>query len=141
MAGYIGKIEQFDENKSNWESYQERIDVLFTVNNIEEEAKKVPLLLSWLGAEAYTTLRNLLAPDKPATQTYKKLKDTLTAHYAPKPLVIAERFRFYNRDQSETESVNVYVAELHRFASTCDFNAFLGEALRDRFACGLHANN
>ena len=141
MAGFIGKIEQFDENKSNWESYQERIDVLFTVNNIEEEAKKVPLLLSWLGAEAYTTLRNLLAPDKPATQTYKKLTDTLTAHYAPKPLVIAERFRFYNRDQSETESVNVYVAELRRLASTCDFNAFLGEALRDRFVCGLHANN
>ena len=56
--------------------------MLFTVNNITEEAKKVPLLLSWLGAEAYTTLRNLLAPDKPATQTYKKLTDTLTAHYA-----------------------------------------------------------
>ena len=87
MAGFFGKIEQFDENKSDWESYLERFDVLFTVNKIEDDETKAQLLISWLGPDAYTTLRNLLAPDKPAKQTDSAL-------LCPKPLVIAERFRF-----------------------------------------------
>ena len=94
-------------------------------------------MLSYLGPAAYTTLRNLLAPDKLAEQTYKKLVDTLNEHYAPKPLVISERFRFYKRDMGEQESITAYMAELRRLASTCNFGAFLEEALRDRLVCGL----
>ena len=137
MAKLIGKIETFDEKSSNWETYHERLELIFTVNSIKEDAQKVPLMLSYLGPAAYTTLRNLLAPDKLAEQTYKKLVDTLNEHYAPKPLVIAERFRFYKRDMGEQESITAYMAELRRLASTCDFGAFLEEALRDRLVCGL----
>ena len=37
----------------------------------------------------------------------------------------------------EQESITAYMAELRRLASTCDFGAFLEEALRDRLVCGL----
>ena len=137
MAKLIGKIENFDEKSSNWETYHERLELIFTVNSIEEDDQKVPLMLTHLGPGAYDTLRNLLAPAKLAEQTYKKLVETLNDHYAPKPLVIAERFRFYKRDMGEQESITAYMAELRRLASTCDFGAFLEEALRDRLVCGL----
>ena len=88
--------------------------------------------------EIYTQLlRDLLAPDKPDTRTFEELSDALTAHFEPKPLVIAERFYFYNRNQKPTESVAEYVAELRRFATHCGFGDGLNDALRDRLVCGL----
>ena len=38
-------------------------------------------------------------------------KTLLNDHLSPKPIVIAERFRFHKRDQKEGESITVYVAE------------------------------
>ena len=61
--------------------------------------------------------------------------------YTPKKLVIAERYRFHNCVQKEGESVSEFVANLKRLASTCNFGAYLNEALRDRFVCGLRSAN
>ena len=34
MAGYIGKIQTFDENIENWTGYTERLEQYFEVNEI-----------------------------------------------------------------------------------------------------------
>ncbi len=64
---------------------------------------------------------------------------TLNTHYEPKPLVIAERFYFHQRNQGASESVVEYVAELRRLATHCEFGTFLSDALRDRLVCGLRS--
>ena len=51
--------------------------------------------------------------------------------------VIAERFRFHKRNQGEEETVAQYVAVLKRLSEYCEFGAYLEDALRDRFVCGL----
>ena len=61
-------------------------------------------------------------------------------HYDPKPLVIAERFQFYQRNQTESESVAEYVADLRCLTIRCEFKNFLTEALRDKFVCGIRSN-
>ena len=61
-------------------------------NDVEDE-KKVAVLLSLMGAKTYNLLRNLTIPDKPNKQNV----DLLKCHLNPKPLVIAERFRFHKR--------------------------------------------
>jgi len=48
-----------------------------------------------------------------------------------------EIFSFYKCNQLPTETVAEYLAELRRLA-TCEFAAFLNEALCDRFVCGLN---
>jgi hypothetical protein len=53
MAGYIGKIQTFDENIENWTSYTERLEQYFEVNEIANE-KRVPALLSLIGGKTYT---------------------------------------------------------------------------------------
>ena len=72
MAGYIGKIEPFDEGIEKWSSYQERLEEYFAVNDIAND-KKVSALLTLLGGETYSLLRNLTAPDKPSTKNYEDL--------------------------------------------------------------------
>ena len=132
----IGKIESFDETKENWETYVERVEQFFLANDIDDD-HKVPTLLSLIGGKTYTLLRDLLAPETPATKSFQQIVTTLQEHLSPKPLEIAERFRFYEKNQQEGESILSYVAELRKLATHCNFGGNLNEALRDRVVCGL----
>ena len=55
----------------------------------------------------------------------------------PKPIVIAERFKFHKAEQEESDSVRHYLVKLQKLAETCEFGEYLEVAIRDRFACGL----
>ena len=68
----------------------------------------------------------------------EQLKTALRAHRKPKPLTIAERFKFHKRTQRESESVAEYVVALKELATHCEFGGFLNEALRDHLVCGLY---
>ena len=77
-----------------------------------------------VGATTYAR-RDLLAPEKPQAKDIDVLLETLRNHYKPKPLVIAERFYFYQRSQKPSESVSEYVAELRKLSARCEFTEFL----------------
>jgi hypothetical protein len=127
---------EFNPAVEDFDCYVERLSMYFEANDIDEEKQK-SVFLSVLGPKHYSLLRSLCAPDAPSTKTFDQLVATLKAHVSPKPLVIAERFKFHNRRQANVENVKDFAAELRRLASTCDFGQFLSEALRDRFVCGL----
>jgi len=88
--------------------------------------------LTLLGEKTYGLLRNLTLPDKPATKNYDAIVKLLKDHLSPKPLIVAERFRFYKRYQLQGETVNKYVAELRRLAEYFEFGT-VNESLRDQF--------
>ncbi|XP_061909872.1 uncharacterized protein K02A2.6-like [Entelurus aequoreus] len=136
MAGVIGSIGPFDENVEQWSSYTERFDYFVAANGIDD-GKIVPTFLSVIGPKTFTLLRSILQPEKPGSKTYKNIVDILTKHFSPKPLVIAERFRFHRRHQEEGESVTMFMAALRKLAEHCEFGDTLSDALRDRLVCGL----
>lgn len=136
MASYIGKLDAFDSSAEDWSTYIERAEQFFAANEIDD-AKLVPVLLSAMGGKAYSLLRNLTAPAKPATMKYEDIVEVMQSHLSPKPLLIAERFRFHKRNQTKEETVVAYVAELKRLSEHCNFGAGLDDALRDRLVCGL----
>ena len=70
--------------------YLKRLEIHFLATGMED-GRKVPSLLSAVGAKIYT----LLAPDLPKSKSYEDLSKLLKAQYEPKSLVIAERFHFY----------------------------------------------
>ncbi len=115
MAGVIGSIGPFDESAEQWSSYKECFDYFVMTNEITVE-KLMPTFLSVMGPKTFNLLRNLLQPVKPGSKTYKELVDTLTHYFSPRPLVIAERFRFHRRNQDEGECVNMFVAALRKLA-------------------------
>ena len=124
------------DGKEDTASYIERIELYFAANYVEKD-NEIVTLLAVIGADAYGILRNLLAPQRPKDKSFDELKEVLIGHYSPKPILIAERFKFHRRNQLESESVAQFVVELKRLALKCEFGAFLEEALRDRLVCGL----
>jgi hypothetical protein len=65
----------------------------------------------------------------------------MKTHLNPKPLIIAERFRFHKRDQQENESVAQFVAAVKKLTKHCEFGLFRDDAIRDRIVCGLRSQN
>ena len=131
----FGHISEFVVEDERISAYLKRVELYFRANDIAAE-KKVAIL-SVIGAKIYAVLRSLVAPAQPKDKSFAELKTLLKVHSDPKPLVIAERFLFYRRDQTAEESVSEFLVELRRLASHCEFGQFLDEALRDRLVCGL----
>ena len=135
-----GRLKAFVPEDENISTYLERVELYFAANAVEE-AKQAAVLLTVIGTKNYGIIKSLVAPALPKEKSYAELEAKLKAHFQPKPLVIAERFRFYQRTQAAGESALDYIAELRRLAITCEFGDFLDQALRDRFVCGLHAES
>ena len=139
MARHISyeRFQKFNPAGENISAYLERLEMHFLATGMED-GRKVPSLLSAVRAKTYALLKSLLAPDLPKSKSYEDLSKTLKVHYKPKPLVIAERFHFYQRSQALGESVADFAADLRCLSIHCEFKAdWFDEALRDRFVCGL----
>ena len=132
----IGRLDAFDPDVEEWPNYVERVEGFFLANDVAAD-KRVPALLCAMGGKAYALLKSLLAPVPPGNATFENISATLQAHFAPRPLVIAERFKFHKRLQQTDEGVNQYVVELRRLAERCDFGQVLEETIRDQLVCGL----
>ena len=136
MATQHGKLGEFHPESDSIKAYLERVSLYFTANDVQN-AKKVSVLLSSIGAPTYALLSDLVAPDLPSTKSFKEISETLRHHYEPKRVVIAERFHFHKRDQAAGETITDFDAALRKLAMHCEFGGNLEDALRDRLVCGL----
>lgn len=129
---------QFDENEECFDAYLERLEQFFVANAIKMDTEKAKaVFLTVVGKKNHTLLMDLCAPVKPSEKKLEDLLELLHTHFVPKTNVIAERYKFNTRNQSENESISEYMASLIKLASTCKFGTFLEDALRDRFVCGV----
>ena len=90
----IGCLDEFQVRKEDFDCYMDRIEQYCIANSVAEK-KRVAVFLTAIGGATYELLRNLLSPDAPKDKSLDELKSTLRAHLKPKPLTIAERFKFY----------------------------------------------
>ena len=81
-----------------------------------------------IGNATFKLLANLVAPQKPGELSYNKICEQLEKHFSPKPVKIAKRFRFHNRQQQSGETVADYLANLQKLVIHCKFGEFLEEA-------------
>ena len=65
----LGSMDIFDPDSDSWPAYIERLDQFIAANEIPD-GKKVAVLLTVIGTKAYTLLRTILAPTKPAAKSY-----------------------------------------------------------------------
>ena len=119
------------------DEYHQRFLLYCTANNIVDADKMKAIFLTTVGGTTYSILSNLVSPVKPQDKTLDELITLLKNQYEPRKIVIAERFKFYKRQQKEGESSANYLAELRRLAKDCEFADSLNTAVRDQLVCGL----
>ena len=112
------------------------MEQFFLANDVPS-AKKAALFLSTIWARTYELLRKFLSPDPPKNKKFTELAVILRLHLKPKPLVIAEHYKFYKKTQKDNKSVAEYIVILKQFSKHCDFGEFLNYTFRDQFVCGL----
>ena len=95
------------------------------------------MFITLLGQETFAKLKILASPTAISELSLDAIVQFLTQHYRPTTIEIAERFKFFKRQQNEQESATEYMSELRRLAKTCNFGNYLETALRDQFVCGL----
>ena len=127
-----GQISRFDPNSDDWVIYCEQLEQHFLAYDVAEN-KQVPMLLSSLPADVYTTLRAILSPDIPSSRTYAEIK-TLTEYLKPKRSVSTQRYEFHQRGQREGEPVIVYITELQRWSRG---HKAQGQGLGHKYKCFL----
>ncbi|XP_072171469.1 uncharacterized protein [Diadema setosum] len=136
MAGLVGNIEEFREG-IDWCQYIERLDLYFKANGIEAEEKRQATLLTVIGPAAYSLLRSLVSPAKPADKKYAELVQVMTEHYTPALSEIVERCKFNSRFRKDSETISEFIAALKSMAEHCNYGSTLGEMIRDRLVCGI----
>ena len=137
MAAH-GKVGAFNESLESWVSYVERLGHYFVANDVKEDEKKRAILLSSCGINTYTIIRNLFAPDLPASKSFEEIVAAAGKHFNPKPSSIVQRFRFNSRVRKDGESVAEFISQLRKLSEHCEFGDTLDNMLRDRIVCGIN---
>ena len=140
MTAIVGKLQPFKPDVEKFSIFVDRLQIFFDANSVPA-AKRVPVFLSVLDQKLFGILHDHFAPAKPSAQSFDALSAVLKSHFEPDPIVIAERYAFYKRDQLSLETIPDYVAALRRLSATCSFGNHLDDALRDRFVCGLRSES
>ncbi|XP_072172462.1 uncharacterized protein [Diadema setosum] len=153
-SGYIGRLGEFQQSRETFSAYVERLELFFAANNIVEidatdeesvrknceiQTKMRAIFLTEVGPAVYETVKNLLAPGKPKDTSLQVILNKLRDHFDPKPLEIAESYRFGTRCQLPEEDIANFVVALKKLSIHCNFGDFQDRALRDRFVCGLRS--
>ncbi len=141
MAWTVGSVAPFDSSVQTLEEYCEILDHFFMANNVTSAEKKRAVLLSCVGAQTYTLMRNLLSPDCPRERSYEDLVSLLKAHFNPKPSEIVQRWKFNSRDRGPGKFVAEYVTELRKLTQDCNFGETLTVTSRDRLVCGINEDS
>ena len=98
-APTFGRIQEYQPENGLFSVYLECVQLFFIANGVEDD-KKVPIFLSIMGSKTYSVFRNLVAPTLPQEKTLDQLVVMLKSYFEPKPVIIAERFRFHRRSQA-----------------------------------------
>ena len=129
-ASYHGRLAEFSPRIDTVEDFKEKFFLYCTANSIKSGDKQKVVFLTSIGGTAYTLVKNLVRQRLPQDLELEALIDVLKTHYQSKVVVIAERFKFFKRQQREGESIAVYLCELRRLAKDCEF----GSIYKPRYA-------
>ncbi|XP_077257683.1 uncharacterized protein LOC143894883 [Temnothorax americanus] len=114
---------EFCLHKDNWENFVERLELYFTAKDIKEE-KQAAHLLTRLDEEAFSLMKQLVAPDKLNTKKFNDLVTIMTGHLNPKPSEIMERCKFNVAKQEANESVAEFTTRLKKNGNALQFRKY-----------------
>ena len=132
----IGSMAEYKMG-DDWNIYEERLNQYFIANSVTQADRKIAVLVTLIGQDAYKILKDLCDSMLPSAKTYEDLCTILKSQFSKKVSVFRERTEFYELRQSENESVNQWYVKIKNKASACEFGAQLETMIKDKFVTGL----
>lgn len=134
---YIGQSPYYyGDSGEDLQMFAERLDIFFELNDIVEEKKGI-VLLSCITDIPYKTLRVMCEPQLPKEKPYDELLEMLNKQHSAKTSVFRARYKFYNEDPQDYESISQWYGNVKMMAVECKFGDFFGANVLDRFISGL----
>lgn len=133
---FLGRVLPYDCS-IDFALYHVRFEQTMGLNGIRDDKLKLRMFLHHCGPELRTLVDALRPSIDAEAQSYAAVSAVLLRHFR-QPKEVAQRYAFHNRNQNASESFDDYVRELRALAQSCNFGAFVGNALRDRFVMGIH---
>lgn len=130
------KFTEFDSQTDNWNNYIDRLTFCFEANGVVLDISKRANFYTVCGSKVFDTLLALITPKKASDVSFTEIVNVLTKHYSPKPNEISVSYKFYKRDQLQSESAAEYITQLRKISSDCNFSN-LERMLRDRLVGGM----
>ena len=81
ISTLLGRINEFDGTKEDWQQFVKRVNHFFDANGINNAL----VFLAVRGPTTYTLVRKLVMPAKPGEESYNKLVKVLKDHFNPTP--------------------------------------------------------
>ena len=132
VEGCWDRVKRFRTWKQRFLSY-----LLFSVLSKKNSKYEVAALITSLDSDALEVFNSLDSDsetDKESIETSLKLKEE---HCVCQVSPIYGRSVFFKRCQQPEETFDSYLTPVKTLASTCEFNIFHDEMIRDRLKCGI----
>ena len=135
-TGMVGNIPEFNRFEDDWDIYQERLSSFIKLNGIED---RVALLISIIGTDAYTTLRDICSPESPNDKTFEELCELMKLLFTQQGSIYRTRALFYNAFQEDGESAKEWGERLKALSVDCKFEDSFDGILLDKFVTGIRS--
>lgn len=137
MSGNIvGSIEHYVRGTS-FSNYAERLKFIFEYNKVPEESQK-SLFITLSGPAVFEELKLLYPATNISTLNYTDIIKKLQERFDKKEPDLIQRYKFYNRSQTQFETAENFVLEVKLQAEFCDFGEFKDIAIRDKLVMGVY---
>ena len=147
----IPGYESFDPDEEasalpqKWDEWLDGLETLFMGQALTDQQKWA--LLRYYGGAKLRNLERQLDYDKTqkydeVEDHYRRLKEALTAHFAPSKNTTYEEYTFNCMTQEDSETIDAYVTRLRRQAKLCGFcdKTCTDRAIRNRIVIGGHSS-
>ncbi|KAJ8929702.1 hypothetical protein NQ314_017596 [Rhamnusium bicolor] len=131
------KFGPFNPETDDWTIYSEQLEQWFISTKIVEPTEKVANLLSVIGTQTYTLLRNLTFPELPASKSIAELLNLLSKQFCIPRNEWKEIRNFMEAAQEPQETVQDWSARVRKLAINCNFGTNLIYMLKVKFVTGM----
>ena len=137
------KIEVHSGNLcKEWKQWRQVWDAYEEVTGLRSKTSRlrVATFITCIGKEALEIHNGLPFASEEEKSDIDKVLELWETHCIGKTNIIYERYKFNNRAQEQSESIDKYVNALRALAETCEFGALKENLIRDRIVCGVRVN-
>ena len=126
----------------DWKQWRQIWNAYEVVTKLRDKPSnlRVATFITWIGKEALEIHNGLPFRTEDEKADINKVLELWETYCIGKTNIIYERYKFNNRSQEQSESIDAYMTALRALAETWEFAELKDSLIRDRIVCGVKDN-